>query len=310
MNKYNIQIVSRITGLGIHTLRAWEKRYQVVIPERSKRGQRLYSEKEVEKLQLLSQLCLMGRSISTMTNMTNEELKNELKLCGIDIEFNKEKFFPADKVDSNLSLSYLILSLKHYKLDVLNHEIQILKISLTPREFAFDILAPLLNEVGNQVASGKLSIAQEHALSSIIKFHVGHALYQNYEKKIKNQNLIILATPENEYHEFGIMISALICASINMKFYYLGASLPAEALVQAANSIGSNLIILGTTKNTVIGKEKSIDKYLNYCFENLNKNCNIWVGGGADFNLHQWQKNKKFKFISSLPFLETCLKEL
>ena len=33
MNSYNIQMVSKLTGISIHTLRAWEKRYQAVVPK-------------------------------------------------------------------------------------------------------------------------------------------------------------------------------------------------------------------------------------------------------------------------------------
>lgn len=119
----------------------------------------------------------------------------------------------------------------------------------------------------------------------------------------------MLATPENEHHEFGIMISALLCASLNLKFYYLGSNLPAEALLDAAKGINCDLIILGTT-SSYGNQQNSLDEYLQYCLDHMDKKCKLWLGGSADFNLPQFQKHKKFKFISSLPFLESCLKDL
>ena len=56
MGKYNIQIASKLSGVGTHTLRAWEKRYGAVIPMRNESGRRLYSDDDVEKLRLLSEL--------------------------------------------------------------------------------------------------------------------------------------------------------------------------------------------------------------------------------------------------------------
>ncbi len=54
MSDYNIQVASKLSGVGIHTLRAWEKRYQVVSPRRSDSGRRLYSQDDIVKLQLLA----------------------------------------------------------------------------------------------------------------------------------------------------------------------------------------------------------------------------------------------------------------
>ena len=51
MGKYNIQIASKLSGVGTHTLRAWEKRYGAVVPTRNDSGRRLYSDEDIEKLQ-------------------------------------------------------------------------------------------------------------------------------------------------------------------------------------------------------------------------------------------------------------------
>ena len=50
---YPIRAVSKLTGISIDTLRAWEKRYQVVAPQRDERG-RLYTEADMQRLRLLN----------------------------------------------------------------------------------------------------------------------------------------------------------------------------------------------------------------------------------------------------------------
>ena len=52
--RYPIRAVSKLTGISVDTLRAWERRYAVVDPERDERG-RLYSDADVERLRLLRQ---------------------------------------------------------------------------------------------------------------------------------------------------------------------------------------------------------------------------------------------------------------
>ena len=75
MSQYSIQVVSNITGIGVHTLRAWEKRYKAVVPERSENGRRMYKDSDVEKLKLLAELCSIGNQIGTIANLSIEELK-------------------------------------------------------------------------------------------------------------------------------------------------------------------------------------------------------------------------------------------
>jgi DNA-binding transcriptional MerR regulator len=77
MSNFNIQVVSDICGISDHTLRAWERRYGVVDPERSDGGQRLYSQQDLDKLQLLSYLVSQGHRISKLAKMNDEELNHE-----------------------------------------------------------------------------------------------------------------------------------------------------------------------------------------------------------------------------------------
>lgn len=73
---YKIGAVSRITGVGSETLRAWERRYKAVIPNRSESGDRQYSREDVTKLLMLKTLTESGISIGTIAGLGSDELKS------------------------------------------------------------------------------------------------------------------------------------------------------------------------------------------------------------------------------------------
>src|SRR5271165_6214294 len=74
---YPIRAVAKITGISVDTLRAWERRYQAVAPERSDRG-RLYGPGQIERLLLLGQLVKKGHDIGGVASLPDWELKNLL----------------------------------------------------------------------------------------------------------------------------------------------------------------------------------------------------------------------------------------
>ncbi len=74
-NGYKIGAVSRITGIGPETLRAWERRYAAVTPSRTVSGDRQYSRDDVAKLLLLKSYVDAGISISSVARLEIDELK-------------------------------------------------------------------------------------------------------------------------------------------------------------------------------------------------------------------------------------------
>lgn len=72
---YPIGAVAALTGLSANTIRAWERRYQAVVPQRTQGGGRRYSDRDVHRLQLLQQLNEQGCSISTVASLDDEQLR-------------------------------------------------------------------------------------------------------------------------------------------------------------------------------------------------------------------------------------------
>ena len=79
LSSYKIGAVSRITGIGSETLRAWERRYAAVVPSRAESGDRQYSRDDVAKLLLLKTLVDSGISIGTIAKLSIDELKEHVE---------------------------------------------------------------------------------------------------------------------------------------------------------------------------------------------------------------------------------------
>lgn len=75
---YRIGAVSRLTGISPDTLRIWERRYDIVEPQRTPKGGRLYSQQDVTRLTMIKTLVDQGYAISTVAGLSVEELNQRL----------------------------------------------------------------------------------------------------------------------------------------------------------------------------------------------------------------------------------------
>lgn len=309
---YSIQFVSKITGINAHTIRAWEKRYQAVVPARTDTGKRVYSETDVDRLKKLHELVKLGNAISDVAKLGQNDLDDMYDefVGALPNGHNglRQEIETQPKIDVHLSLQNLILALRNYKLDIISHELEKVKNQLGSRDFALSLITPLLAEVGKQVENGVLNIAQEHSLSAVIKFHIGQQLYTSLNNVADGGDVIALATPEGELHEFGIMIAALLCGYYNLKFYYLGASMPAESLTEACNQIGANIIVLGVSSSYNSSYARRLDEYINGLTENLNDKVEIYVGGDSRSHMMGFTSHN-LSFIPTLQMLDQKLSQ-
>ena len=75
---YNLKVVLKETGIAADTLRAWERRYGLPMPERTPGGHRLYSQHDIETVKWLMAKQEEGLSISRAVDLWNEETASGL----------------------------------------------------------------------------------------------------------------------------------------------------------------------------------------------------------------------------------------
>jgi DNA-binding transcriptional MerR regulator/methylmalonyl-CoA mutase cobalamin-binding subunit len=223
MKKYSVKAVSQMTGISPDTLRAWERRYQAVTPDREPGGRRYYNDDSVKRLQLLKKVVDNGHAIGMVANLPGAQLK-EL----IDTE---EPQYAAARPAETL-LVQLLRTVQENDLAEFERIISFTAATMSAREFALDVVRPLLERIGERWYEGKLSIMQEHAVSAALRHLLGSMLRMHPSRP--DRPGILFGTVSGERHEFGILLLCLLAAGKGFRCHYLGPDLPADELARAA----------------------------------------------------------------------------
>jgi len=123
--RYPIRAVSKLTGIAIDTLRAWERRYGAVTPIRDERG-RMYTDADVARLRLLGGAVESGHSIGRLAGLSNEELRD---LCGTTADTVAESTAVPGRM--RLDTTALITALREYDAVGLDQELSRLAATLS-----------------------------------------------------------------------------------------------------------------------------------------------------------------------------------
>lgn len=290
-------MASKLSGVGVHTIRAWEKRYKALEPSRDSSGHRTYSKTDIEKLMLLSELCLLGYTISKVANLSIDELKEQLKDLGKSEESLKQSDFnlvseSKVSVDASQSMPIINFALKSYKLDVVSLELGKLKSLVSPRDFALVILLPLIQSLSEAQASGAFNNFQCEAVKSLLKFHMGHSLYYSHDKRDKSNVNILIAGMQGDSQDLLLGLVGLLSNHYGFHYTYLGADISVESLSDLSKSLEITTLILGPTNAFVqLGKgqfQNTIEKLAS----KLNPQTELVLVGKLDLELDKIQMKK------------------
>ena len=230
---YSIKAVAQATGLTAETLRAWERRYRVVVPQRDDLGRRAYRPEDVLRLRRLREATERGHPISRLAKLDEPAL----------IELLHEPGAHGPSVAAPSAFVERILEAAERYASASCEQALTLAIALhSPARLIDDVLEPLLREVGERWHSGRFSIAQERLVSSGVRKHIA-LIVETYARTARRPS-IVFATLPGERHELGLLMSAMVCASHGFKVHYLGPDLPAAEIARYAREIGATLVAI------------------------------------------------------------------
>ena len=265
--RYPIRAVSKLTGIGIDTLRAWERRHAAVTPIRDDRG-RIYTDADVARLRLLIGAVAHGHTIGRLATLTDAELRH---LAAADASGVSE-VAPARRTP--LDTAALTAALQQYDATAIDQQISRLASVLPPLQLLRDVLMPVLAQVGESWHRGPARIAQEHLMSSTMRNILGSFL-RLYARPDASTRLLF-ATLAGERHEIGTLGAAMLAASSGLGVAYLGPDLPAREIVDSVTPAGAQVLVLGLTA-TSAGKVK--ERELRTIVRDLPKETELWAGG-------------------------------
>lgn len=305
MEKFNIQLVCSLSGISPHTLRAWEKRYQIITPTRAENGRRLYNNEQLEKIKVLAKLTSYGFSIGKIAKLSHSQRLSLLQeeVPNYTVKENlKHQILTTQDIDK--VLFNLLLALKNYKLDILAHELAKISKNINAKDFTLKVMSPLFQKVGEMVSTGELTIAQEHSLSAMSIFYIGEYFSSQAQLPPQKRGIkIVFATPENELHTIGIILSALLCSHYGFETIYLGENMPASSLIESIKALGGTHLVLGVGQDQKKIKNLKIEEYLKTLYSNLDEKFEVWLGGntaGLEALILEYKNTKSFPSLEKL----------
>lgn len=226
---FSIKAASEATGLGVETLRAWERRYGIVVPARDGSGRRIYSASDIVRLRRLREATDRGHPIGRLAGLRDDELETLLGESGHD---------PTSQV----FIERILRAVQAFDVSECEQALMLAIATVTPMRLMTDIVGPLLTEIGEGWHRGELSIAQEHMVSALLHRHLALVL-QTFDRCAGGSGVVFSTLP-GERHELGLMMAATTCASLGHKAHYLGPDMPAEDIALFAARTGSPIVAL------------------------------------------------------------------
>ena len=298
--EFSINVISNACGVKPHTIRTWEKRYQVFTPERSKGGQRLYSEVDLDKAKLIVALIEQGHTISSLARHSLKDLRSLLVVKNGEVS-------ESDKMRTYVETKKLVQHLAKFNIDQVASGMQYLRLSLGVKEFIFKIVLPVIHEIEKLALKGIYSVTQEHIISTIVRDQLGQI---NLANEGPNHDRFALATPEGNLHELPILIAEIICNANRISTNYLGASHPAECLSEAVNALKCKTIVMGVISSAQWNYEKNIIQYLELIDKYLKNKVIVILGGGSEVDFPEFMNIENVKVIKSFEDFDKLLIEL
>jgi MerR family transcriptional regulator, light-induced transcriptional regulator len=265
---YPIRAVSRLTGIGIDTLRAWERRHGAVTPIRDDRG-RMYSDADIARLRLLRDAVEHGHTIGRLAGLTDAELRHVAATGGASAVSD---IAPARRTP--IDTAALTAALQRYDATGIDQQISRLASVLPPLELLRDVLMPVLAQVGDDWHRGTAGIAHEHLMSSAMRNLLGSLLRLYARPEVSTR--LLFATLAGERHEIGTLGAAMLAASSGLGVAYLGPDLPARDIVESVRPAGAQVLVLGLTA-TSAGTAR--ERELRTIVRDLPKEVELWAGG-------------------------------
>lgn len=297
--KHPIRIVARRTGTPETTLRAWERRYGAVRPERAETGRRLYSDADIDRLRLMRQAVDAGRQISTVAGMSNDDLA---RLVEEDRGFAET---PGQAAGTNHSTAEIVAgclpAVAAMDAPALQARLNQAMLRLPAVSLIDDVIAPLLHRIGRQWEEGRLSPRHEHLASSVVR-----TILTQLQAAVQHAaaGTIVIGTPPNQLHDLGTQFVAALAISEGWNAVNLGADIPASDIVAAAHEVGADVVALSVIHPS---GDSRIEEELAYISEHLGDDVRLIVGGqGAESYRSAIERARGSVILSARDFVE-CL---
>ncbi|PKH68113.1 MerR family transcriptional regulator [Flavobacterium sp. ALD4] len=247
-NVFSIKDLENLSGIKAHTIRIWEKRYNVLQPMRTDTNIRLYDLASLQKLLNITLLHDYGYKISKISSYPEEEIPMMVREI------------VSSKSAKNHAITAFKMAMMNFDQELFLNTYNWLTEEKSFKEIFHQVFIPLLEELGLLWQTDTITPAHEHFVSYLIK----QKILVNTEKlqsvkPTKLDKVFVLSLPMNEIHELGLMYLNYEILSSGYKSLYLGESMPIDNLKDLKKHFDS---IVFVSYLTVQPERSEINEYI------------------------------------------------
>lgn len=253
MGKYSIKELEKLSGIKAHTIRIWEKRHNIIEPQRTSTNIRFYTDVDLKRIINVSLLNSHGYKISKIADMTAEDVNRKVQ------EISEQKN------DALIPIDQLLIAM----VDLNEEQFERIVTKYTEK-FGLDraiteVVYPFLDKIGVLWQTGEITPAHEHFISNLIRQRLivsiaALAIPTNSAKRA------LLFLPEGELHELGLLFLHYIVRKNGYKTYYLGQSVPYDDLKKVYEVHKPHLLISSFTS---VPSPKNLEAFMNRMAEDF-----------------------------------------
>lgn len=279
MAHYSIKDLEQLSGIKAHTLRIWEKRYNLLEPKRTSTNIRFYDDEDLKHILNVALLNRNGLKISHIAELDEEEISDKIT------DLARIKPETANQIDT-LVMSMIELDEKKFE-KVLVKSTQVIGFEDT----ILHLIYPFFEKIGILWQTGVVNPAQEHFVSNLIRQKLITAIDKLIENNKPDSKRFIMYLPEGELHEIGLLFYYYLAKKRGMNVVYLGQTVPFRDLTTVAN-IKPCDYLLTTFSSTFSGID--ITEYLKHLSETFPKQKIFFSSFDSENHNNTFQKNLNY----------------
>ena len=218
--------LARRTGIATELLRAWERRYGLLTPDRTESGYRLYSDDDVHRVRRMRELLATGLSAAEAARQAVSEPPAPAELApaaaSMELRYALERL---DDADAHAAFDRLLAD-------------------YSANAVLSGVVLPLLRELGTGWERGEISVAQEHFASNLLRGRL-LGLARGWDRGAGPR--AVLACPPGERHDLGLVIFGLALRELGWRITFLGADTPPDTLDETVRRLQPQALVLAVT---------------------------------------------------------------
>jgi len=284
---FSIKDLENLSGIKAHTIRIWEKRYDILQPMRTDTNIRLYDLASLQKLLNITLLHDYGYKISKIATYPQDKIPSLVREI------------ISNKTAKSHAISAFKMAMMNFDQELFFNTYNWLIAEKSFKEVFHEVLIPLMNELGLLWQSDTITPAHEHFVSYLIK----QKLLVNTEKlqvlkQTKFDKVFVLSLPMNEIHELGLMYLNYEILLNGYKTIYLGESMPIENLKDLKKHFDS---IIFVSYMTVQPERDSVNEYVaKMSAELIDENTELWYIGRMTEFVKKEELSDKISIFNSI----------